>query len=187
MANHTPAALVKLAGMRSDILARSVEADFAEDLARFQRFSVTLGDLLFDYSKQRVDANVLAGLAELASAAAVEAKRDAMFSGVRINTTESRAVLHTALRNVLGTPVMLDGRDVMPEVFATRAKMLNFAAEGREGRVRGALGQPMTDGVNIGIGGSELPPSMVQRALSPFSLPNLHSHFVSNVDGADIV
>src|SRR5208282_2915969 len=180
------AALANLAGMRATIQARSAAADFSDDPARFQRFSVTLGDLLFDFSKQRVDAVVLTGLVELAKAAAVEAKRDAMFSGAKINTTEDRAVLHTALRNFSGAPVAVDGHDVMPDVLATRDKMLRFAADVREGRVRGALGQPMTDVVNIGIGGSDLGPAMATRALSPFSPPLLRSHFVSNVDGADI-
>jgi len=180
------AALANLAGMRATIQARSAAADFSDDPARFQRFSVTLGDLLFDFSKQRVDAVVVAGLVELAKAAAVEAKRDAMFAGAKINTTEDRAVLHTALRNFSGAPVAVGGHDVMPDVLATRDKMLRFAADVREGRVRGALGQPMTDVVNIGIGGSDLGPAMATRALSPFSPPFLRSHFVSNVDGADI-
>ena len=180
------AALAKLTGMRDGVLARTARADFASDPGRFKEFSVTLDDLLFDYSKQRVDAGVMAGLVELAKAAAVEARRDAMFAGEKINITEKRAVLHTALRNFSGKPVRVDGQDVMPEVIATREKMLGFAADVREGRVRGALGQPMTDVINIGIGGSDLGPAMATRALSPFAPPQLRSHFVSNVDGADI-
>ena len=180
------AALAKLTGMRDSVLARTARADFAGDPRRFKEFSVTLDDLLFDYSKQRVDAGVMAGLVELAKAAAVEARRDAMFAGEKINITEKRAVLHTALRNFSGKPVRVDGQDVMPEVIGTREKMLGFAADVREGRVRGALGQPMTDVINIGIGGSDLGPAMATRALSPFAPPQLRSHFVSNVDGADI-
>ena len=182
----TLAALAKLTGMQEGVLARTARADFADDPARFKQFSVTLDDLLFDFSKQRIDAAVLAGLVELAKACKVEARRDAMFAGVKINVTEKRAVLHTALRNFDGKPVLVDGKDVMPEVIGTREKMLSFAADVREGRVRGALGQPMTDVINIGIGGSDLGPAMATRALSPFAPPLLRSHFVSNVDGADI-
>ena len=182
----TLAALAKLTSLREGVLARAARADFADDPARFKAFSVTLDDLLFDYSKQRIDAGVLAALVELAKAAQVEARRDAMFAGVKINVTENRAVLHTALRNFSGKPVLVDGKDVMPEVIGTREKMLSFAADVREGRVRGALGQPMTDVINIGIGGSDLGPAMAARALAPFAPPQLRSHFVSNVDGADI-
>ena len=109
-----------------------------------------------------------------------------MFAGEKINTTEKRAVLHTALRNFSGNPVLVDGKDVMPEVIGVREKMLSFAADVREGRVRGALGQPMTDVINIGIGGSDLGPAMAARALAPFAPPQLRSHFVSNVDGATL-
>ena len=180
------AALAKLTSLREGVLARAARADFADDPARFKAFSVTLDDLLFDYSKQRIDAGVLSALVELAKAAQVEARRDAMFAGVKINITENRAVLHTALRNFSGKPVLVDGKDVMPEVIGVREKMLSFAADVREGRVRGALGQPMTDVINIGIGGSDLGPAMATRALAPFAPPQLRSHFVSNVDGADI-
>ena len=182
----TLAALAKLTGLREGVLARAARAEFADDPARFKQFSVTLDDLLFDYSKQRIDGPVLSALVELAKVAKVEAKREAMFAGEKINTTEKRAVLHTALRNFSGKPVLVDGKDVMPEVIGTREKMLSFAADVREGRVRGALGQPMTDVINIGIGGSDLGPAMATRALAPFAPPQLRSHFVSNVDGADI-
>jgi len=182
----TLAALAKLTDLRAGVLARTARQDFAGDPARFKAFSVTLGDLLFDYSKQRIDAAVLSALVDLARACAVEAKREAMFRGEKINTTERRAVLHTALRNFSGQPVLVDGHDVMPDVVGTRERMLSFAADVREGRVRGALGQPMTDVINIGIGGSDLGPAMATRALSPYAPPKLRSHFVSNVDGADI-
>src|SRR5271154_315689 len=182
----TLAALAKLTGMREGVLARAARADFAQHPARFKEFSVTLDDLLFDYSKQRIDAPVLAALVELAKACGVEAKREAMFAGEKINITEKRAVLHPALRNFPGKPILVDGKDVMPEVIGTREKMLSFAADVREGRVRGALGQPMTDVINIGIGGSDLGPAMATRALSPYAPLLLHAHFVSNVDGADI-
>src|ERR1700744_3330412 len=154
----TLAALAKLNGLRNGVLARTARKDFADDPARFKAFSVTLDDLLFDYSKQRTDSAVLSALVELAKAAQDEAKRAAMFAGEKINITEKRAVLHTALRNFSGKPVLVDGKDVMPEVIGTREKMLSFAADVREGRVRGALGQPMTDVINIGIGGPPLGP-----------------------------
>ena len=128
----TLAALAKLTGMRDGVLARAARAEFADDPARFKQFSVTLDDLLFDFSKQRIDAAVLAGLVELAKACKVEARRDAMFAGVKINVTEKRAVLHTALRNFDGKPVLVDGHDVMPDVIGTREKMLSFAADVRE-------------------------------------------------------
>ena len=186
MADETAAALAKLSGLSAAVLARRASVDFAEDPDRFRRFSVTLDDLLFDFSKQRVNVTIMTALVELAKAAKVEAKREAMFSGKKINTTENRAVLHTALRNLAGAPILVDGQDVMPEVVATRDRMLHFAADVREGRVRGALGQPMTDIINIGIGGSDLGPAMATRALEPYAQPQLRSHFVSNVDGADI-
>jgi glucose-6-phosphate isomerase len=132
----TLAALAKLTGMREGVLARAARADFAEHPDRFKKFSVTLDDLLFDYSKQRIDAGVLAALVELAKACGLEAKRAAMFAGEKINITEKRAVLHTALRNFSGKPVLVDGHDVMPDVIDTREKMLHFAADVREGRVR---------------------------------------------------
>src|ERR1700749_1546666 len=108
------AALEKFTGWRDGVLARTARADFADDPARFKAFSVTLDDLLFDYSKQRIDAAVLSALVELAKAAQVEPRRDAMFAGVKINVTENRAVRHTAWRNFSGKPVLVDGRDVMP-------------------------------------------------------------------------
>jgi glucose-6-phosphate isomerase len=185
---QTPLAAIflQLAECRGRVLARPVGAEFAADANRFQRFHVVFDDLLYDYSKQRVDAGALDRLVALARSAEVEAKRDAMFRGDLVNTTERRAALHTALRNFSGQPVLVEGRDVMPDVEAERAKMLAFADDVREGRLRGALGQPMTDVVNIGIGGSDLGPAMATRALSPFAPAHLRAHFVSNVDGADI-
>jgi glucose-6-phosphate isomerase len=175
-----------LAECRGRVLARPIGAEFAADANRFQRFHVVFDDLLYDYSKQRIDVGALDLLIALARSAGVEAKRDAMFRGELVNSTERRAALHTALRNLSGEPVFVDGRDVMPDVEAERAKMLAFADDVREGRLRGALGQPMTDVVNIGIGGSDLGPAMATRALLPFAPAHLRAHFVSNVDGADI-
>jgi glucose-6-phosphate isomerase len=187
MTDRTAASiLAKLREERATALAHPTLDAFTSDPERFSRFHVVLGDLLFDYSKQRVDDAAVSALLELAEAARVEAKRDAMLRGDLVNVTERRAALHTALRNLSGEPVLVDGIDVMPEIVAVRTKMLGFAADVREGRVRGALGQPMTDVVNIGIGGSDLGPAMATRALSPYAQQNLRSHFISNVDGADI-
>ena len=176
----------ELATHSAAVLARSASAEFAADGARFQRFHATLDDLLYDYSKQRIDAATLDLLFRLASAAEVEAKRDAMFRGDLVNSTERRAALHSALRNFSGKPVLVDGVDVMGEVERERERMLAFADDVRNGLLRGALGQPMTDVVNIGIGGSDLGPAMATRALAPYAAPALRAHFVSNVDGADI-
>jgi glucose-6-phosphate isomerase len=180
------AALAALGAHRAEVLARSVADEFGADPARFSSMHVALDDLLFDYSKQRVTGATLAHLETLAKAANIAEKREAMFRGDLINTTERRAVLHTALRNFSGEPVLVEGKDVMPEIIAERAKVAAFANDVREGRLRGALGQPMTDVVNIGIGGSDLGPAMATKALAPYAPANLRSHFVSNVDGADI-
>ena len=180
------AALAALGAHRAEGLARSVADEFGADPARFSSMHVVLDDLLFDYSKQRITRTTLAHLETLGKAANIAGKREAMFRGDLINTTERRAVLHTALRNFSGEPVLVEGKDVMPEIIAERAKVAAFADDVRERRLRGALGQPMTDVVNIGIGGSDLGPAMATKALAPYAPANLRSHFVSNVDGADI-
>ena len=179
-------AVAKLEAHRDQSLSASISREFADDSSRFARFHVILDDLLFDYSKQRIDAATIPLLVSLAEAAQIEAKRDAMFRGDIVNPTEKRAALHTALRDLTEQPVFVDRQNVAPEIAAVRAKMLAFAADVREGRLRGALGQPMTDVINIGIGGSDLGPAMATRALSPYAPSHLRSHFVSNVDGADI-
>jgi glucose-6-phosphate isomerase len=179
-------ALEALRAHSGELSQRSVADEFAADSQRFAAMHVVLDDLMFDYSKQRITAATLVKLQNLASAADIENKRAAMFSGKLINSTERRAALHTALRNFSGEPVLVGGQDVMPEIAAERARVFAFASDVREGRLRGALGQPMTDVVNIGIGGSDLGPAMATKALSPFAPANLRSHFVSNVDGADI-
>src|SRR5271170_310180 len=181
-----PANLAALGAQVRPTLARSVAEEFAADRQRFAQMHVTLDDLLFDYSKQRVTKAVLDRLVDLAKVADVEGKREAMFRGDPINSTEHRAALHTALRNLSGQPVEVAGQNVMPEIIAERAKVAAFANDVREGRIRGALGQPMTNVINIGIGGSDLGPAMATKALAPYAAPHLHCHFVSNVDGADI-
>ncbi|MCX7888104.1 MAG: glucose-6-phosphate isomerase [Rhodobacteraceae bacterium] len=150
---------------------------------RAEAFSIRCDGLLFDYSKTAIDAHARDLLIRLAEASHVASKRDAMFSGARINETEGRAVLHTALRN-LDQPVLVDGHDVMPEVRRTHDRMKAFARDIREGRLKGQ-GGPFTDVVNIGIGGSDLGPAMAWLALRPYA-DGPRCHFVSNVDGAHI-
>lgn len=165
--------------------ATDIRAAFASDAERFSRFSTSFDDLLLDYSKCAVNEQVLDGLEALAKAAKVEEKRDAMFRGDIINITEERAVLHTALRNRGNRPVIVDGRDVMPDVNGVLEAMGVFADGIRSGALKGATGKKITDVVNIGIGGSDLGPVMATLALAPFhDGPRLH--FVSNIDGAHI-
>ncbi len=159
---------------------------FEEDPARFETMHLRFEDLLLDFSKNRVDGRVLSLLRQLAREADVEGWRERMFAGKRINVTEDRAVLHVALRNRSGTPVMVDGQDVMPEVRAVLARMKTFVEAVRDRRWLGHTGMPITDIVNIGIGGSDLGPLMVTTALEPFARPDLKVHFVSNIDGAHL-
>jgi glucose-6-phosphate isomerase len=163
-----------------------VRQHFADDPARFERFSIRLDDLLVDYSKQRVTAETMRLLAELARATGVEAARDRMLAGARINSTEDRAVLHVALRRTRPGAVLVDGQDVMPGVRAARAHVSRFADDVRAGRWTGATGQRITDVVNLGIGGSDLGPAMVVDALTPYGREGPRMHFVSNVDGAHL-
>ena len=160
-------------------------AAFAADPKRFEAFSLELDDLLFDWSKTAVNAETMRLLEALARGANVEARRKAMFSGEKINITEGRAVLHTALRNVGSASVMVDGVDVMPEVEAVLGAMETFADAVRSGEASGATGRPITDIVNIGIGGSDLGPVMATLALAPYH-DGPRAHYVSNVDGAHI-
>jgi glucose-6-phosphate isomerase len=165
--------------------AEDLRASFAADPQRFSRFSASLDDLLMDYSKCAVNDEVLNQLEQLITVAGVAEKRDEMFSGAPINFTEGRAVLHTALRNRSNRPVMVDGRDVMPDVNGVLDAMGAFADGIRSGEMKGATGKAITDVVNIGIGGSDLGPVMATLALAPFhDGPRLH--FVSNIDGAHI-
>ena len=176
----------KLELHRDRIATVPVRQHFADDSTRFERFSIRVDDLLADYSKQRVTTETMSLLAELARATGVEAARDRMFAGEAINTTEGRAVLHTALRRTAPGPLLVDGRDVMPDVAAARAHLTSFAADVRAGVWTGATGQRITDVVNLGIGGSDLGPAMVVDALTPFGREGPRMHFVSNVDGAHL-
>ncbi|MCV3205948.1 glucose-6-phosphate isomerase [Mesorhizobium sp. YC-39] len=163
----------------------SMREAFAADPKRFQTFSATDGDLLLDWSKCAVDAQTMDMLEKLAGAADLEGRRAAMFEGKKINITEDRAVLHTALRNLSGKGVVLDGQDVKTEVLAVLDAMGAFADAVRSGKAAGATGKTITDIVNIGIGGSDLGPAMATLALAPYH-DGPRAHYVSNIDGAHI-
>ncbi|MEY3011908.1 MAG: Glucose-6-phosphate isomerase [Pseudomonadota bacterium] len=175
---------------RDALAATDLRALFAADPDRFGRFSLRLGDLLFDYSKQKVRPETVDALLDLAEQCGVPAAIAAMFDGARINATEDRAVLHTALRDRSGRPRMVQtptgAEDVMPAVRAVLAQMRAFVDALHGGAWRGATGRPIRHVVNLGIGGSDLGPAMVVRALEPDWLPQCRVHFVSNVDGAHL-
>ncbi|MCL4639291.1 MULTISPECIES: glucose-6-phosphate isomerase [Olivibacter] len=158
---------------------------FAYDPDRFEKFSLLFEDILFDYSKNRIDEQTVALLVQLARECHLEEAIDAMFKGLPINKTENRAVLHTALRNISNTPVLVDGQDVMPSVNEVLAHMKEFSEAVIDGSWKGYSGKAITDIVNIGIGGSDLGPVMVTEALKPYK-NHLTLHFVSNVDGTHI-
>ncbi|EET9639267.1 glucose-6-phosphate isomerase [Escherichia coli] len=159
---------------------------FAKDGDRFSKFSATFGDqMLVDYSKNRITEETLAKLQDLAKECDLAGAIKSMFSGEKINCTENRAVLHVALRNRSNTPILVDGKDVMPEVNAVLEKMKTFSEAIISGEWKGYTGKAITDVVNIGIGGSDLGPYMVTEALRPYK-NHLNMHFVSNVDGTHI-
>jgi len=159
---------------------------FAKDSNRFATFSATFDDLmLVDFSKNRITSDTLAKLQALAKETDLQGAIKSMFSGEKINRTEDRAVLHVALRNRSNTPIVVDGKDVMPEVNAVLEKMKSFSERIISGDWKGYTGKPITDVVNIGIGGSDLGPFMVTEALRPYK-NHLNMHFVSNVDGTHI-
>ena len=158
---------------------------FDQDAERFKKFSLNCGDLLLDYSKNRITEETMRLLFNLARECGIPNEIERMFNGEKINFTEQRAVLHTALRNRANTSVMVDGEDVMPEVNRVLDKMRNFTERVRQGKWKGYNGKAMTDIVNIGIGGSDLGPVMVTEALKPYA-GSLRTHFVSNIDGSQI-
>ncbi|MBB6469005.1 glucose-6-phosphate isomerase [Aminobacter lissarensis] len=178
------AALAALRNHHEDA-PKNLRAAFASDPKRFQHFSASDDDLLLDWSKCAVDAETMALLEKLAQSVDLEGRRAAMFAGARINVTEDRAVLHTALRSPGGEPVMLDGHDVTTDVHAVLDAMSAFADDVRSGKAAGATGKKITDIVNIGIGGSDLGPAMATLALAPYH-DGPRAHFVSNIDGAHI-
>jgi glucose-6-phosphate isomerase len=177
----------QLDALRSRHAAKSgsMREAFAADPQRFEKFSATDGDLLLDWSKCAVDRQTMDLLEKLAAAADLEGRRAAMFSGKKINVTEGRAVLHTALRNLNGKGILLDGQDVKADVVAVLDAMGAFADAVRSGKAAGATGKKITDVVNIGIGGSDLGPAMATLALAPYH-DGPRAHYVSNIDGAHI-
>jgi len=184
MIDAASAVLSKLKTHRKDNSSRKILDLFSASEDRFGDFSAYCGGLIFDYSKTFLDADTKKLLVQLAKAAKLENKRSALFSGYHINVTEDRAVQHMALRNPPENSVMVDGKDVMPDIISVRKKMAEYATGIRNGDIHGSGGK-ITDVVNIGIGGSDLGPAMACLALTPFH-DGPRTHFVSNVDGADI-
>ena len=163
-----------------------LRALFAADAERFPKLTVDAAGLFLDYSKNRLDGRTLELLANLARERGLEARRDAMFAGEKINLTENRAVLHTALRAPRTAQLTVDGQDVIADVHAVLDRVRAFSDTVRAGTWTGYTGKPITDVVNIGIGGSDLGPKMICLALRQYTHPRLTMHFVSNVDGHDI-
>lgn len=170
----------------SDLKYVSMREQFVLDSGRCDRFSVASGDLFLDYSKNRITQGTMEKLVALADSLDLSGWIDRMFSGDAINTTEGRAVLHTALRNRSNSPIMVDGVDVMPSVNAVLQQMKQFCGRVHSGDWLGFSGKKITDIVNIGIGGSDLGPAMICDALEPYAIDGLSVHFVSNVDGTDL-
>ncbi len=176
-------ALERHAAEMADVQMRDM---FTSDPNRFETFSLAACGLLLDYSKHRITGETMRLLLELANQQGVEQRREAMFSGQKINVTEGRAVLHVALRNRSNRPIPVDGKDVMPEVNAVLDKMRGFVARIHSGEWKGYTGKEITDVVNLGIGGSDLGPVMVTHALAHYAKPGIRVHFVSNVDPTHI-
>ena len=165
----------------------SIRQLFDSDPGRAGKFSITANGFYFDYSKNIITGETIGLLTGLADACGLKEEIDRMFRGEKINETESRAVLHTALRNVSGDPVYVDGSDVMPEILSVLDRIGRFSEAVRDGSWKGYTGRPIQHIVNIGIGGSDLGPCMVTEALKYYSQRNLEFHFVSNVDGTHIM
>ncbi len=180
------AGFAMLGKLRKQIEDQPMRLMFAEDPNRFRRFSASGAGILLDYSKNRIDEEVMAALVDLAHAAGVEERRAQMCEGEHINSTEDRAVMHMALRYQGDKPVEVDGKDVMPDVRAVLAAIEAYTNAVRSGEIRGHGGEQISDVVNIGIGGSDLGPAMVTLALAPYTRADLRAHYVSNVDGAHI-
>jgi glucose-6-phosphate isomerase len=177
----------KLCAHQASVAPLHMRDIFAADSKRFNKYSLKFKDLLLDYSKHRITDETLPLLFQLAREAKIESWRDKMFAGEKINLTENRAVLHTALRNRANTPVLVNGKDVMPEINMVLKQMRTFSEKVRNGDWKGFTGKRITDIVNIGIGGSDLGPVMVCDALKPYAQAGLDIHFVSNIDGAHLM
>jgi glucose-6-phosphate isomerase len=176
-----------LAAHAAELGQRHLRDLFAETPERAERYRIEAAGWLLDYAKNRIDDETRERLWALARACHLEAERDAMFAGEPINRTEDRAVLHVALRNRSDQPVLVDGRDVMPEVRAVLARMGEFAEQVRAGRWLGHTGKPVRNVIHIGIGGSDLGPAMATAALADFAERRLRLRFVSNVDASHLV
>ncbi|MEN9867978.1 MAG: hypothetical protein RL748_3568, partial [Pseudomonadota bacterium] len=164
----------------------SMRSLFADNPQRFSQMSLAAAGLFLDYSKNQLQNDTLLLLLTLAQERGVCQQRDAMFAGDKINHTEQRAVLHTALRAPKGSKLVLDGHDIMPDIHQVLQRMAAFSERVRSGKWLGYSGLPITDVVNIGIGGSDLGPKMATLALRPYASNTLKLHFVSNVDGHDL-
>ena len=187
--NQNPSATTAWASLHEHFLKMKnvhMRELFAEDPSRFAKFSIDLEDLLLDYSKNRITSDTLNLLINLAEECGVKQAITAMFSGDKINATENRAALHTALRNFSNDPVFFEGKDVMPEVNKVLQKMKDFCHTIHSGEWRGYSGKKIRYVVNIGIGGSDLGPYMVTEALKPYWVEGIQTYFVSNVDGTHI-
>ena len=171
---------------KAELSNTTIQDLFKQEKNRFDDYSLTFNNqILVDFSKNNINQTTLSYLRQLAQECALDSAKEAMFTGEKINRTENRAVLHTALRNRSNTPVLVDGKDVMPEVNAVLAKMKDFCQRIISGEWKGYTGKAITDVVNIGIGGSDLGPYMVTEALRPYK-NHLNMHFVSNVDSTHI-
>ena len=176
----------KLAAHAKTMQKTNLSSLFKNDTNRFSTFSVQLDNLLFDYSKNIITEETKGLLLQLANDCKLPEAINSMFNGEKINATEGRAVLHTALRNQSGQPVYCEGKDVMPDVQEVLAQMKTFSQNIHTGQAKGYTGKKIKYIVNIGIGGSDLGPRMVTEALQPYRIKEIETHFVSNIDGADI-
>jgi len=176
----------KLSDHYKKMKSLKINETFIDDPDRFKKFSVLFNDILLDYSKNIITKETMLLLTELAEEVHLKKSIEAMFSGKKINQTEDRAVLHTALRNRTDEPVMYSGKDVIPDIRKVLVQMKNFSENIISGSWKGYTGKVVTDIVNIGIGGSDLGPVMVTEALKPYKKEHINSHFVSNVDGTHI-
>jgi glucose-6-phosphate isomerase len=175
-----------LVAHRAEMDQTNLRALFSADPKRFDKFSLRLDDLLFDYSKNRITEETVRRLVALAEQAELPRQIAAMFAGEKLNGTEGRAVLHVALRNRSNRPILVDGQDVMPEVNRVLGQMRHWVTSVQDGSWKGHTGKAITDLVNIGIGGSDLGPVMASEALRPYWKPGLRVHFVSNIDGTHL-
>lgn len=176
-----------LVAHQTDIKKVQMKDLFERDSKRFEKMSIQFEDILFDYSKNIITEETLEKLLQLANDCKIKEARKAMFDGEKINQTEDRAVMHTALRNFSDKPITIDGKNIMPEIRSTREKMKAFCEKIHSGEWKGYSGKKIKNIVNIGIGGSDLGPVMVTEALRPYWIEGIQAHFVSNVDGTQIV